>query len=204
MNSADPALSNYTGECLDAGASQDARGMVSWDKQFKASSGTLLMRFTSRQFRASGFLVFGVAVALYVLLTGAAGVAEQADAAKKVDVKAVEPDMHEFMEYMFEPGFKRLKPLMASEPADRLGWKGIKGDSLVLAEAGNLLLARVPEKDGDKWTELSMAVREQGGALYQAAKKRDFPTARKHYEAMVVKCNACHTHFAGGEHQLAP
>ncbi len=167
------------------------------------------MRLSSRRFRISSFLVMGGAVALYVLLTGASGVAEQADGAnkaqpKKVDVKAVEPDMHEFMEYMFEPGFKRLKPLMANEPTDRLGWKGIKGESLVLAEAGNLLLARVPEKDGEKWAELSAAVREQGGALYQAAKKRDFPTARRHYEAMVVKCNACHTHFAGGEHQLTP
>ena len=29
--------------------------------------------------------------------------------------------MHEFMEYVFEPNYKRLKVVMASEPADNAG-----------------------------------------------------------------------------------
>lgn len=116
----------------------------------------------------------------------------------------VEKDMHEFMEYVFQPTYKRLKPLMATAPSDNSGWKGIKADSLSLAESGNLLLSRVPDKDGDKWVEWSIAVRVSGGELYQAAKKKDFPLARKHYETMLTKCNACHTHFADGEHQLSP
>ena len=116
----------------------------------------------------------------------------------------VEKDMHEFMEYVFQPTYKRLKPLMANAPSDNVGWKGIKADSLTLAESGNLLLSRVPDKDREKWVEWSTAVRETGGELYQAAKKKDFPSARKHYETMLTKCNACHTHFAHGEHQLSP
>jgi hypothetical protein len=52
--------------------------------------------------------------------------------------------------------------------------------------------------------EWSVAVRATGGDLYQAAKKKDFPAARKHYETMLTKCNACHTQFAHGEHQLSP
>ena len=116
----------------------------------------------------------------------------------------VEPSMHEFMEYVFEPSFKRLKTAMATAPADNAGWKSIKGDSLSLAEAGNLLLLRKADENDAEWAELSVQVRSLGGQLYTAARKKDYPTARKHYEAMVVKCNACHTKFAGGEHQLKP
>jgi len=116
----------------------------------------------------------------------------------------VEKSMHEFMEYVFQPAYKRLKPLMAAAPADNVGWKGIKGESMVLAEGGNLLLGRLPEKEGAAWAELSVAVRETGGQLYQAAKKKDFAAAKEHYEAMLKKCNACHRKFDNGKHQLAP
>lgn len=125
-------------------------------------------------------------------------------AGSKAEPQPVEKDMHEFMEYVFEPTFKRLKPLMAAEPKENAGWKGIKADSLSLAEAGNLLLSRGPEKDREKWAEWSVAVRDLGGQLYQAARKKDFAESRKQYEAMLIKCNACHTHFANGKHQLAP
>jgi hypothetical protein len=121
-----------------------------------------------------------------------------------VGPKAVEPDMHEFMEYVFEPTYKRLKLSMAAAPANNSAWKGIKGDALVLAESGNLLLHRQPKDNVSTWDELSVAVRDAGGALYQSAKKKDFTTARQNYEMMLKKCNACHDKFAGGEHQLAP
>lgn len=116
----------------------------------------------------------------------------------------VEKDMHEFMEYVFQPTYKRLKLVMATAPADNAAWKGIKADSLILAEGGNLLLSRAPEKDAAAWNEISAAVREAGGQLYQAAKKKDYAAARPHYELMLKKCNACHDQFADGEHQLSP
>lgn len=116
----------------------------------------------------------------------------------------VEKSMHEFMEYVFEPGYKRLKPLLAAEPKENAAWKGIKGDALTLAEAGNLLLLRTPKEDGAVWTETSAAVRKLGGELYQAAKKKDYKQARSQYEAMLIQCNACHDKYAKGEHQLAP
>ena len=116
----------------------------------------------------------------------------------------VEKDMHEFMEYVFQPTYKRLKESMGAEPADTNAWKGIKSDALILAEGGNLLLVRNPKEDAATWGEFSAAVRESGGSLYQAAKKKDYKSARQHYEVMLKKCNACHDTFAGGEHQLSP
>jgi hypothetical protein len=128
--------------------------------------------------------------------------AKQAD--RKDAAKPVESDMHEFMEYVFEPTFKRLKPAMAAAPADNKGWKAIKADSLILAEAGNLLLIRQPEKDAADWVKHSAQVRETGGQLYEAAKGKDYAAARKHYQAMIQNCNACHKQFANGEYTLSP
>lgn len=116
----------------------------------------------------------------------------------------VEPDMHEFMEYVFEPGYKRVKVAMAAAPADAKGWKPIKGEALALAEACNLLLHRVPQDDGAKWTASAVGARDAGKAFYAAAKKKDFPAAQAAYGAMLKHCNACHTDFADGKHQLVP
>lgn len=121
-----------------------------------------------------------------------------------VIVKPVEPDMHEFMEYVFQPSYKRLKPAMAGEPADKQGWKVIKAESLTLAESGNLLLMRLPKKDAADWAAHSVKVREFGGQLYKAAKARDYKLADKHYKAMIENCNACHKQFENGKHILAP
>lgn len=129
--------------------------------------------------------------------------AEPADRAADAGVP-VEPDMHEFMEYVFQPTYKRLKAQMAAEPADNQGWKAIKADALTLAEGGNLLLIRQPEDDRKDWTRHSIQVRDLGGQLYRAAGAKDFKTARQRYEAMLTNCNACHQQFAGGEHQLKP
>jgi hypothetical protein len=146
-------------------------------------------------------LVLGTLILAGVGRSSTVALAAQATSAGP---KAVEPDMHEFMEYVFEPTYKRLKLSMAAAPANNSAWKGIKGDALVLAESGNLLLHRQPKDNVSTWDELSVAVRDAGGALYQSAKKKDYATARQHYEVMLKKCNACHDKFAGGEHQLAP
>src|SRR5690606_25530851 len=109
---------------------------------------------------------------------------------------------HEFMEYAFEPAYLRLKNALAAQPADNSAWKGIKSDALILAEGGNLLLMRPDGGDAAAWNELSVAVRQAGQQLYAAGKKRDFAAARPAFEALLIKCNACHTKFADGEHQL--
>ena len=147
-------------------------------------------------------LVLPILVVILIGMTATLTTAQPS--ATQTQPQPVEKGMHEFMEYVFQPSYLRLKPLMAHAPSDNAGWKGIKAESLTLAECANLLLSRAGEKDGQKWTEWSSAVRATGGELYQAARKKDFAAARKHYETMLTKCNACHTHFADGEHQLSP
>lgn len=144
-------------------------------------------------------LALGSAVLAFVTALPAA-----ADHHKSPAPKPVESSMHEFMEYVFEPGYKRLKANMTAEPKDKNGWKAIKADALSLAEATNLLLHRQPEKDADAWVKHAIAVREKGADFYEAAKKRDYNAASETYKAMLQSCNACHKQFADGDYQLKP
>ncbi len=151
------------------------------------------------------FLVLGLLVTGRIVFGPSAEVAKSALAQEAApEDKAVEPDMHEFMEYVCEPPCKRLKAALATAPADNAAWKGIKSDSLILAEAGNLLLRRPPEKDAAAWVAHSKKVRDTGILLYAAAKKKDTVETRKQWEGLLQNCNACHTQFADGEHMLKP
>lgn len=130
--------------------------------------------------------------------------ANEEPSAEQAVVTAVDDDMHHFMEYVFEPNYKRLKKAMADRPGQKQVWKQIKGDALTLAECANLLMLRAPEENPGEWKKLSVAVREQGGWLYQAARKADYSQARVAYTGMLQRCNTCHQKFADGEHQLEP
>ncbi len=116
----------------------------------------------------------------------------------------VEGDMHEFMEYVFQPTYKRLKESMAMSEKDNAAWKRIKSDSLILAEGGNLLLFRGQDSESQDWNKHATTVRKFGGQLYQAAKQKNQADSENAYRTMIQHCNACHQDFADGEYQLAP
>jgi len=126
------------------------------------------------------------------------------DAAKPEPTKPIETGMHQLMEYYFQPSYVRLKERLAAEPADKAAWRAVKGDALVLAEGGNLLLSRVPAKDGKDWIRHSIESRDAAEKMYAASKKKDYKGTRENFVLMLGKCNACHTQFANGKHQLAP
>lgn len=146
----------------------------------------------------------GLGLAISTLTSVTPTVAAEAKRAAAPAVEPVEESMHEFMEYVFEPGYKRLKVELAKPEKDRAVWKAVKGDALTLAEAANLLIDRAPEDDGAAWKQHAVAVRQVGGVLYKAAKAGDAAKADSAWREMLTNCNACHQQFAGGEHQLSP
>jgi hypothetical protein len=149
--------------------------------------------------------VLAVILSLFILSTfvGSTSPAVAADEAKAAGPTVVEEDMHEFMEYLFQPTYQRLSQQMAIKEKDRAVWKQIKSDSLILAEGGNLTMMR-GGKDSPDWNKFCAEVRNHGGELYKAAKKKDTAAAQTHYLAMIEQCNACHKVHAGGEHMLKP
>ncbi len=128
----------------------------------------------------------------------------RADDPAAAGVVPVETNMHEFMEYVFQPTFRRLKPAMDASHAAEPAWKTIKSDSLILAESSNLLLLHKAAKEPARWSETTVAVRDAAAQLYKSARQRDFAASRKAYEQMLTSCNACHKQFAGGRHMLTP
>ena len=150
------------------------------------------------------FVAVSVFVPGWLIATGNVSVTADETKSTEDGPQPVDDDMHHFMEYVFEPNYKRLKAGLADEPMDKTAWKSIKGDSLTLAEGANLLLMRAPEDGADEWRRLSVAVRAHGANLYQAARKADYTTARSSYVTMLNQCNECHKQFADGEHQLEP
>jgi len=119
-------------------------------------------------------------------------------------IKPLDVNMHDFMEGMFQAPYRRLKVSMAKEPADNAVWKQLRSDTLILAEGCNLLLTRLPEKDGEDWVAHSIASRDAGAEVYSAAKQKDFTKSRGAYEKMLTHCNACHKQFENGKHILEP
>lgn len=127
------------------------------------------------------------------------------DDAKPTDQgKALDTSMHDFMEGVFQGPYRRLKQAMANENKTNATWKVIRGETLVLAEGGNLLLLRKPKKDVEDWLKYSIASRDAGAELFKAAKKRDADGAAKAYRSMLNQCNACHKQFDNGKNQLEP
>jgi hypothetical protein len=118
--------------------------------------------------------------------------------------KPIDVNMHDFMEGVFQSPYLRLKKSMSAEPKDNASWKLLRSDALILAEGGNLVMMRKPEKDIQAWEQFSVASRNAGEELVKAAKLRDFKGASTAYQSMLKHCNACHQQFAEGKHQLAP
>lgn len=144
-----------------------------------------------------------------VFLSGAStrlarGGAPASDAAATDSIPGPVDNMHHFMEYVFEPAYKRLRTSLSTAPADKAAWKAVKGDALTLAEAANLLIRRAPKDGRDQWIERATHVRQQGALLFKAARKSDYPTTQMAYRAMIDNCNQCHQKFADGKYQLEP
>jgi hypothetical protein len=163
-------------------------------------------------FRVSGTLLLAAAAAILLrspdsdmsVSYAAAPAAVTTALAADGDIVPVEDSMHEFMEYVFQPTYRRLKQTLAAAPADNAGWKAVKSDALILAESCNLLYSRKPAEHGEDWVKHATASRSGGAALYQAARAKDFAAATTAWKSMLESCNACHKQFENGKHILQP
>lgn len=153
-----------------------------------------------------------VVAGLAVMLVVAYGLSSQATAEQPgaADDKpadqgvALDTSMHDFMEGVFQGPYRRLKAAMETETKSNATWKSIRGETLILAEGGNLLLLRKPKKDVEAWIKYSVASRDAGAEMLKAAKKKDAAATMKAYRAMLTHCNACHKQFDNGKNQLEP
>jgi hypothetical protein len=100
------------------------------------------------------------------------------------------------MEGLANSNYRGLQRLLKKQPADHDTWVFARGQALIIAETGNLLLLRPPRNSGrDTWMKLAMDMRGQAGNLARQIAARDYARAQVGLDALAASCNRCHTAF---------
>ena len=101
------------------------------------------------------------------------------------------------MEGLTNPNVIALGQRLAEKPKDAESWTIIRGQALLIAETGNLLMIRPPKtKEGqDPWLAHATELRENATSLARAAGAKDYLQARTSLAAVANSCNRCHQTF---------
>jgi hypothetical protein len=100
------------------------------------------------------------------------------------------------MEGLTLPNFQGLEKLLKEKPTRMEAWTFARGQALLIAETGNLLMIRPPHNKGEKlWLNRAGKLRTAAAQLARALAKRDFTASRKSLAAVAAGCNACHKSF---------
>lgn len=94
------------------------------------------------------------------------------------------------------PNFKGLEKLLRDPPKDDQAWVFARGQALLIAETGNLLMLRPPRNQGEPaWFERAMELRSRSSALAKALSDKNYPASRAEFVNLANTCNRCHQTF---------
>ncbi len=100
------------------------------------------------------------------------------------------------MEGMTLPNYRGLARQLEKKPADVDTWTIVRGQALLVAESGNLLMLRPPKNQGqDAWMQHAAALREAGTEVGRQAANRDYDKTRLALSDLTNACNRCHQTF---------
>lgn len=100
------------------------------------------------------------------------------------------------MEGLLQPNFRGLEGILKEKPASDEAWTFARGQALLMAETGNLLLLRPPHNQGrDIWQQRAMDLRSAATNLARLVAARDFERSRAHMLIVANVCNRCHQTF---------
>jgi hypothetical protein len=89
-----------------------------------------------------------------------------------------------------------LERNLKQKPADVETWNFVRGQALLVAESGNLLLMRPPHNDGQTvWMQRSADLRETATTLAKYAGKADYERSKTALVDVTNSCNRCHQTF---------
>ena len=112
------------------------------------------------------------------------------------------------MDGLNEANFRGLEKTLKQKPADADSWTFARGQALLIAETGNLLLLRPPRNAGqDAWFTDAMDLRAAAADLARKASDRDYEGSVAGLKNVAGACNKCHETFRvavrvgeGGDH----
>lgn len=103
--------------------------------------------------------------------------------------------MSELMVKIIYPTSDAVFYITTRTPQDAVGWADLEGKTLMLAEAGNLLMLPAHRRDDDRWLTDARLMRDAGAAAYKAAKARDVKALEDVNESLYQSCVTCHQHY---------
>lgn len=142
----------------------------------------------------------GVMVALAVLLLTTGGSAQVIRVQPKTETFTPKfealAETRLLMEGLAQSNYRSVHRLLKEKPADMETWVFARGQALLLAETGNLLLLRPPRNTGrDTWMKLAMAMRDEASGLARKAAARDHAGCKTALVNVTNACNRCHQTF---------
>jgi hypothetical protein len=157
--------------------------------------------------RGAGVLVLATAV---LASAGSAGALQlQYPRSKYVPLRPPAPAVPKFepkfeavaetrllMEGLAQPNYDSLGKFLTRNPGDPETWTFARGQAILIAETGNLLLLRPPRNQGrDTWMKEAMDMRQAATAVARAAGSRDLEKSRAALANLTTACNHCHQTF---------
>jgi hypothetical protein len=145
----------------------------------------------SRFFSARQVLLLGLAA---VLLTVRPAV-PQGNSRPTPRLEAV-AETRLLMEGLDLPNFRGLERHLRQKPPDAETWTFVRGQALLIAESGNLLMLRPPRNAGERaWQDRAAELRALATRLARDAAARDYERCRTDLNELANACNACHQTF---------
>jgi hypothetical protein len=143
------------------------------------------------------YLICAVAILATCMLLPAAQTQPKAAPAKAKHTLEPVAETKLLMEGLVNPNVRALGKLLREKPADAEAWGYARGQALLIAEAGNLLLIRPPKTpEGEEpWMKAAGELRDAGSALARAAAAKDYTKSRTALAAVANTCNRCHQTF---------
>ena len=143
---------------------------------------------------------FGVAIAvlgsgcLCIQVAHSQPGSNRAKAVPKLDAIA---DTKLLMEGIANPNLRGLGKHLRDKPKDAEAWGFIRGQAILIAETGNLLMLRPPRSPSseEQWMAHSTELREAAATLARTAAAKDYQKARSGLANLANACNRCHQTF---------
>ena len=94
------------------------------------------------------------------------------------------------------PNFQGIEKLLKEKPTEADAWKFLRGQALLIAENGNLLMLRPPHNAGEAiWQERAASMRTQATKLANVIAEGNYTRSRAGLIDLASACNDCHASF---------
>ena len=100
------------------------------------------------------------------------------------------------MEGVAHANYQGIERNLKQKPADDATWTFMRGQALLVAESGNLLMIRPPKSDGQTvWMQRASDMRDAATTLAKHAANRDYERSKAALGDVTNTCNRCHQTF---------